>query len=81
MKPITIQFKPGCDAAAQQCLDMLDELDRKRPDKPRVLATGIADNKGRTITVRFDDALDQLAFMVAIGVAKIEEGDTGKEQT
>jgi hypothetical protein len=73
MKPITISFKPGCDNEAQRCLDMFDSLDRKRPRNPRVLATGISENKDRTITVRFDDAIDYLAFMVAIGAAEVKE--------
>lgn len=75
MSPLTIRFKPGHDDAAQQCLDTFDRLDRKRKH-PRVLATGIAENGGRTITVQFDDGLDHLAFLVAIGGVEIvtEEG-------
>lgn len=76
MKPIAIKFKPGCDDAAQECLDKLDRVERDTKAKgkpgPCVLSTGIAENGGRKIVVLFADALDQLAFMCAIGAATYE---------
>jgi len=70
MKPIEIRFKPGCDAAAESALQMLDNAARN-DGGCRVLSTGIVDGGGRTILVRFTDAMDYLAFMVAIGGARI----------
>lgn len=74
MKPLTIKFKPGpeSDEAAEAILKRLDDLDRERMWNPRILATGIAEDKGRTITVQFDDALDYLAFLCAIGAVHAE---------
>jgi hypothetical protein len=78
--PIVIRFKPGCDDAAQECLDKLDRVEAQTKAKgkpgPCVLSTGI-ENGGRTIVVLFANALDQLAFMCAIGAAtyEIKESD------
>ena len=70
----TITFKKGKNKDAQQCLDMLDGLDCERQEngKPlRVLATNEIDGC-HTITCRFDDGLDYLAFLAAVGAIKLE---------
>jgi len=70
----TITFKKGADEAAQACLDMLDGIDYKRAEgEPlKVMATNVVDDC-KTITARFEDELDYLAFLVAIGAAEMCE--------
>ena len=59
-----IHFKTGEEKAANACLGMLDRLGK-------VLATNIVDGKW-LIIARFDDGLDYLAFLAAIGAVKVK---------
>jgi hypothetical protein len=62
-----IIFKKGCEKEADDLLERLDEI-----DPYKVCCTKITTDGRMSMVIRFDDALDLLAFMVAQNMVKME---------